>query len=560
VFLEVGRVSQRDFATGARVPQATISRFLAGASLGETNGRKVAAALVQPDRQGRATADLADEILWACRNVERMRDTDVLPRPHEFGLLSTTPVPILAALGSIDLATHVARTPRTFVAPKMSGGFRRVTQLDPTDTLLYGALVHSVAPAIEASRATVDQVFSFRAADRNDGYLWRDDVGWAEFVQRGQALAADAEHPVVLVADIADFYSQIDLSTVTEALEDAGVPSGAGESIGHLIRAFAGRRGRGLPTGPHPSALLAEVVLGRLDRHLERTGRPFVRFVDDIRIFCRHERDAFAAWHHLAAFLAERLGLSLNDSKTRVQTAAEFSAAEDAALYADPQELPIQNDVAEHGSSSPDSNDWQDELHLIYLQEFRRALRPREGSLRSVRRLLRRAPSTSLDPLLLDPDVLVQLVPVLRELAFYLLKPGPNSGSADLGSRLLWLADQSKWADIPFVRLWIAEVLATRFASSCGPALEAFLRRAQPDIGLSAAAMLASVRGDREWVRAHEQRWESLSPWDRRAVFSAAKILSPSERERWAQRAEENPARDPLLLVLASEVRSGVAS
>jgi hypothetical protein len=129
----------------------------------------------------------------------------------------------------------------------------------------------------------------------------------------------------------------------------------------------------------------------------------------------------------------------------------------------------------------------------------------------------------------------------------------------ELAARLLWLAEESEWASVPFVRLWVAEVLATRFPESGEGALDAFLLRARDDVGLGAAAVLATSRGDREWVRSHEKGWENLSSWDRRAVLSAAKVLTAHERERWAQRAEESPARDPLLVALAHEVRRGAA-
>lgn len=557
LFLEVTEISQREFAARSLVPQAAVSRFLAGASLGEANAARVLTSmstLSAPTVEGGSS--FADQVAWACRNVEVMRDTDVLPCPREFALLSRTSVPILAALGAVDLASHAPRTPRTFVAPKMTGGFRTVTQLDPTDTLLYSAAVHAIAPAIEASRAPTDQVFSFRLAAREDGYLWRTELGWVDFVARAKVLSEEETCSYVLVADISDFYGQIGISTVGEALEDAGVSTTWAKNIGNMLVSYAGRRGRGLPIGPHPSALLAEAVLGRVDRHLLRNGRPFVRYVDDIRIFCGSLRDARAAWHDLASFLAERLGLGLNDAKTRIDTAQDFAANEDTAVYADPEEFPLP-EAAEDASAPPASNFWARALHEIHRREFAQALDPGEGSLRRVRRILRRAPATSLDDMLLDQAVLVRLVPVMRELSLYLLKPRGATSGEQLAPCLIWLAEESEWADIPFVRLWVAEVLSARFAGVAVGRLEAFLRRARPDIGLSAAAVLAVSRGDREWVRSHEKDWENLSPWDRRAVCSAVGVLTDIERERWAHRAEENPARDPLLIALAHEIRAG---
>jgi transcriptional regulator with XRE-family HTH domain len=552
LYMEVSGTTQRELAGRTGVPQATLSRFLGGASISAAHAARLQRGIdVGAHAPTAGDAVGGDEVLWAMRHVAFMRDTDVFPRPPEFELLATTPVPVLSALGAVDLATHTPRTARTALAPKATTGFRLVSQLDPLDTLLYAGAVHAVAPQIEAVRAPETEVFSYRAEPDENGALWKNDVRWSGFVARGKELAAQDGCRTVLVADIADCYGQVAIPTVMEALEDAGVGAVRTATIGRLLDRFAGRRGRGLPVGPHPSALLAELVLNRVDDQLRRAGRPFVRYVDDIRIFCRDERDARAAWHDLAAFLPDRLGLSLNDAKSRIVTSDTFVEQEDQALYDDPEEG--EPDEDEGLEDMPRSGSWGDIRRVLDDQQVRQALA--DGSVRRLRRAVRGAIATSLDDLLLNREHLVRMVPIFRDLCLHLLQQRPKGSGAEVAQNLLWLATESTWADVGFVRLWVAEVLCTRFFRVLGPELDAFLVRSRTyGIGLAAAATLAVNREDREWVRSCEREWDHLDPWDRRAVLSATRILSDRERDRWASRAEET--RDPLLVALAHQVRT----
>lgn len=562
ILMDVASISQRDMASRSGVPQATLSRFLSGSAVSLMHLERIRTALehqAEGPPGGRGGEIGAEGIRWACRHVAAMRDTDMLPRPPEYALLARSAPDILAALGAIDIAAHQARAPRRFLAPKLGGGFRAVTQLEPVDTLLYAALVHQLAPVVEAGRAPVTQVFSFRAnPDPVDGHLWRADLGWREFVEVSGTLSTEFDRTHVLVADISDCYGQIAPDSVREALEDLGITAERANCVSRLLLSIAGPRGRGLPVGPHPSALLAEAVLGRVDEHLKREGRPWVRYVDDIRIFCSSLRDARRAWLALASFVTERLGLGLNDTKTRILTRSEFQDGKAEADYGEMIDVRAFDQAGDLAASIQDEQADNASQHIHSGHALRSALLlPGARGLRRARTVLARAEAGELDRLL-DDATLTRLVPVLRSLCLYLLKPFRERTRGSLARRLLYLAQTSEWADIPFVRLWIAEVLATRFAPELQGELDGLLTRSSlRGVGLGPAAILAVTRNDREWVRQQDREWESLPSWDQRAVISAARILTDAERERWAQRAEHHGSRDPLLVALAHDLRRG---
>jgi RNA-directed DNA polymerase len=74
----------------------------------------------------------------------------------------------------------------------------------------------------------------------------------------------------------------------------------------------------GVPQGGPLSPLLSNIVLSELDEELARRGLRFVRYADDCNIYVRSERAGQRVMASVTAYIARRLRLKVNASKSAV--------------------------------------------------------------------------------------------------------------------------------------------------------------------------------------------------------------------------------------------------
>ena len=74
----------------------------------------------------------------------------------------------------------------------------------------------------------------------------------------------------------------------------------------------------GTPQGGPLSPLLSNIVLDDLDRELEKRGHRFVRYADDANIYVKSERAGRRVMESITNFIAKRLKLTVNKTKSAV--------------------------------------------------------------------------------------------------------------------------------------------------------------------------------------------------------------------------------------------------
>lgn len=256
----------------------------------------------------------------AIDNIAAHGDTDIFPSPDEAALLFFDREEAAKKVMALhdDFVSKSGVSPPELIRCLVPAGYltqRLATQIPPLWNAYYLAIVIACAPDIERNRVSSDRVFSYRFISPSLGdQIFDTKIGWARFVDA--TLHDCAHHSYALVTDIADFYHRVRLKTLSQALEKAGIDDSLRKLLIKILIMFDVDH-YGLPVGGPGSRLLAELALARADALLDEKRIPFLRFVDDIRLFAKSERESQRYLLALSSLLWED-GFSLNKNKTRV--------------------------------------------------------------------------------------------------------------------------------------------------------------------------------------------------------------------------------------------------
>ena len=258
---------------------------------------------------------------FAREHITAFYDTDFYPKPFEYKALWYYWKEVKQYLLATQLAQSFSGPPRALAWPKARGGYRVVHQLEPLDAIVYVALVHAVAPQIAASRMGPEVACSYRInVDRSSFFV--GGSGFARYREQCEKLSKQYDY--VLTTDVSDFYNQIYLHRVCNAIELVSTNKDAGAEIERFITRLNNKASQGIPVGPAPSVVLAEAVMMDVDQHIANEGFDHVRYVDDIRIFSDSKSDLERCLESLVIYLHDAHRLNVVSEKTGVKTTAEF--------------------------------------------------------------------------------------------------------------------------------------------------------------------------------------------------------------------------------------------
>jgi hypothetical protein len=488
-----------------------------------------------------------ESLSWALSHTQRFGDTDVFPVPFEYKSVAHNWSAIDPHLKQIDFGTHKISSDHRVMVMKPGGGFRAAIQLDPLDQLMYTAAVYECADLVEKSRIPASQrvACSYRVKLTPQGEFFMPDNGWADFHLQSKLLAETAQYSHVLLVDISDFYNQLGQHRVQNALEMATVSAERSNNIERFLNQLTAKQSQGLPVGPLASIILAEACLTDVDNFLRRQNVPHVRYVDDFRIFCNSRKHAIETKHALAEYLFAVHRLSLESSKSSLQEVGVFLTEE----LSDPEEREKQaradklseilNEISDQYSGySFEEPDETTQVKLLsqaqqesFIELFEQCVNKPPLHLGLARHLLRKARSGR--TVLLNNvvfDHLETLAPVMRDVVRYLAITIPKRQAPERGQELLDFCKVSDVGNLPFVRMWILDLLTQR-PDLCGPA-EALgnAEEMQTVLGLRPSALLAKAHKQIDWVRARKETWRNHEPWDRRALIWSTSVLPGGER------------------------------
>ena len=218
-------------------------------------------------------------------------------------------------------AGYLPRPSRFAAVPKAGNLIRPATILELDDAVVYNFLVGRLLPAVinhfRSWQEPPDTAYPLGA--NPNGIDWTDAgfLVWRKWRQRSLTALSAAGIEYVVVTDITGFYENIDLQRLGSDIRALGVDNEVVDLLQRCLRNWALPRNEGLPQGYSASDILAKLYLDGVDRNLRNDAFQHIRYVDDIRIFCRTKLEARKAIRRLTALLYPR-GLNLQSGKTHI--------------------------------------------------------------------------------------------------------------------------------------------------------------------------------------------------------------------------------------------------
>ena len=491
----------------------------------------------------------------AIKNIANFGDTDIFPYPIENRLLFDAATEVVEVLREIDkdfdasLARMPVLTSKELAAVGYSG-FRQGTQIDSVWNAYLLALVVTIGEEIEARRVPANVVFSYRyKPDFDAGSLFDREVGWPEF----QAAAKESaqECSIVLRCDISDFYPRIYHHRLENALRRATRKTDVAKRIMELVGQISAGPSYGLPVGGPAARLLSELLLNSVDRLLISEGIQFIRFVDDYVLFAESREEAHSSLIRLNELLLTNEGLSLQKSKTRILSSAEFIATSDFAAAAegedesDEQARTFRRLRIHYDPYSPTA---EEDYHAL-LSELSRfdivgmlgrelaKSRIDEGLARrlvsATKHLPPHAQNDAVRSMIASLDLLYPIFPSVMQLCRALLPVlDPKVQEALYAAIRKLIASGSYIAQVPSNLAYALRVIATDSSEEAEVLLAGLYRTSSSMMIRRDIILLMAFRQADYWLSNCRTTFSTLTGWERRAVLVASYTLG-DEGKHW---------------------------
>ena len=134
----------------------------------------------------------------------------------------------------------------------------------------------------------------------------------------------------VIDLDLSKFFDTVNHSKLLQLLSDRIADGRVISLIHRFLRAPISEDGKvgkkntiGTPQGGVISPVLANVLLNELDQLLDSRGIKFVRYADDMVIFCGSKKAAERILANVTSFIEKKLFLKVNTDKTKILHACE---------------------------------------------------------------------------------------------------------------------------------------------------------------------------------------------------------------------------------------------
>jgi len=200
--------------------------------------------------------------------------------------------------------------------PKANFTLRPMARPETKVWLIYEAIIENIASSILEDNAICPKSYSILTFKRK---YPKGIYAWLQFDEKCRSMYNQG-YQYAVKTDITAFYENVNLNELKKRVDDFLCRDDENtiymEILFNLLRKWSDDRiqGYGLPQGPPGSAFLADIYLDYID-HKMHEYEGYLRYMDDIRIFCKNEIEAKLALKDLTLALRS-LKLNLNAKKT----------------------------------------------------------------------------------------------------------------------------------------------------------------------------------------------------------------------------------------------------
>ncbi|GAB1760285.1 RNA-directed DNA polymerase [Priestia sp. TRN 1309] len=503
-----------------------------------------------------------ESLEWALKHIENYGDTDIFPVPFEYEAIrylwdtNTRELPngttLKEYLRNQDMLQWKVRDYRRSLTPKHKFGFRLSTQLDPLDTLMYLALVYEIGHDIESKRIPVDRnvSFSYRFHPNDEGRMFDSEIHYGSFLnyceEKVDPLIGDENIKYVVVADIADFFPRLYLHPLENALSSCTTKTNHALAIKRLLNSWNYSISYGIPVGQDASRLLAELTLNDIDEGLLSEGVDCCRYVDDFRIFCPSEKEAYQQLAILAEMLFENHGLTLQQHKTRIMTVDEFrreylksKESVEIERLSDKfldilQEIGIEDPYGEidYDFLPDDTQEQIDSLNLLaILQE---QIDSESANSKIVGFVLRRmAQLQNTDALESVLENIDKLYTSFKHIFVYLNELELNElQKEEVSEKLISILDDSIVGHLEYHRMWLFKTFSNGQGWNIDK-MATFYNEYFDDFSRRKIILALGQANQQSWFKTRKRSIMQLPNWQRRAFLASAKCLPGDEASHW---------------------------
>jgi group II intron reverse transcriptase/maturase len=199
---------------------------------------------------------------------------------------------------------------RVEIPKEEKGKFRKLGIPTVVDRVIQQAIAQELTPIFEEQFS--ESSYGFRPGRRQHDAL----KACKRNVEEG--------YGYVISMDLEKFFDTVNHSKLIEIISHT-IKDGRVVSLIHKYlnagvanKGFFEKTEEGVPAGGPLSPLLGNIMLNELDKELERRGHRFVRFADDLVIFCKSKKGANRVLANIVPYIEKKLFLRVNQDKTTV--------------------------------------------------------------------------------------------------------------------------------------------------------------------------------------------------------------------------------------------------